>query len=282
MGETLYYQVNPMKKWLKIVLIIILFCVFLFSTWQVIDILMEYRKGTQTYESLEHYVSIPETVPQDTVSQKDTPEIPTMETLPEEAESPFPKVNFDALKAINEDVIGWIYIPDTRVNYPIVQGENNDQYLYHLLTGEYNSSGSIFLDANVSADFSGRNSIIYGHNMKNKSMFADTVEYKKQEFYDTHPTAMLMTPEKNYYVHLFAGYVTDSWGNSWITSFTDEEFEAWLQNAQDRSRFTSNVTPTVQDKVLTFSTCTYDTHDARFIVHGILEEYIPENQMPAG
>ena len=155
MGETLYYQVNPMKKWIKIVLIIILFCVFLFSTWQVIDILMEYRKGTQTYESLEHYVSIPETVPQDTVSQKDTPEIPTMETLPEEAESPFPKVNFDALKSINEDVIGWIYIPDTRVNYPIVQGENNDQYLYHLLTGEYNSSGSIFLDANVSADFFG-------------------------------------------------------------------------------------------------------------------------------
>ena len=264
-----------MKRPIMIVLIIILAAVFLFSTWQIIDILMEYRKGEQTYEQLEHYISAPETVPTTVTEQKDVPEIPTMETQPEEAASPFPKVDFGALKAINEDVIGWIYIPDTRVNYPIVQGEDNDQYLYHLLTGEYNSSGSIFLDAEVPADFSGQNSPIYGHNMKNKSMFGDVVEYKKQEFFDAHPTAMLMTPEKNYFVHLFSGYVTDSWGDAWIKTFTDSEYEDWLTDAKEKSRFKSDVIPTAQDKVLTFSTCTYETHDARFIVHGILEEYIP-------
>lgn len=264
-----------MKKTIMIALIVLLLGVFLFSAWQIIDILTEYRKGEQTYESLEHYISVPETTPKEEAPKTDTPEIPTMETQPEEADNPFPKVDFGALQAINEDVIGWIYIPDTRVNYPVLQGESNDDYLYHLLTGEYNSSGSIFLDAEVSADFSGQNSPIYGHNMKNKTMFADIVEYKKQDFFDAHPTAMLMTPDKNYYVHLFAGYVTDSWGDAWIKTFTDAEFEAWLSATKEASRFDSDVVPTVQDKVLTFSTCTYDTHDARFVVHGVLEEYIP-------
>lgn len=261
-----------MKNSVKIILIVLLSGVFLFSTWQIVDILREYRKGTETYESLAHYASIPETASQDPSSQTGMPEMPTVETQPEEAGSPFPKVDFAALQAISEDVVGWIYIPDTRINYPIVQGENNDQYLYHLLTGEYNSAGSIFLDAEVSADFSGRNSILYGHNMKNKSMFADMVEYKKQAFFDAHPTAMLITPEKNYYVHLFSGYVTDSWGNAWEKSFETVSFETWLDEVKEKSRFVSNVLPTAQDKILTFSTCTYDTHDARFVVHGVLEE----------
>jgi len=269
-----------MKKPIYIALIVLLLGIFAFCTWQIVDILSEYHKGTQTYESLEHYVSIPETAPKKEQPKKEA-EAPEEETVPEEV-SPFPVVDFEALKLINEDVVGWIYIPDTEVNYPILQGDDNDEYLRHLLTGEYNSSGSIFLDANVLGDFTGKNSPIYGHNMKNGSMFADIIDYKKQSFYDAHPTAMLMTPEKNYFVHLFSGYVTDSWGSAWDKTFDDSEFESWLNEVKEKSRFTSSVLPTVQDKVLTFSTCTYDTHDARYVVHGILEEYIPENQMPAG
>lgn len=265
-----------MKKPILIALIVLLLGVFLFSTWQIIDILHEYRKGEQTYEALEHYISIPGTTKSDKNNQT-KPDAQPGETQPEETipekESPFPDVDFGALQALNEDVVGWIYIPDTRVNYPILQGDDNDEYLYHLLTGDYNSSGSIFLDAGVSGDFSGKNSPIYGHNMKNDTMFADIADYKKQTFFDAHPTAMLMTPEKNYFVHLFSGYVTDSWGDAWIMNFTDSEFESWVADAKEKSRFTSDVMPTVQDRVLTFSTCTYDTHDARFVVHGILEEY---------
>ena len=259
-----------MKKPILIALIVILLGVFVFSAWQIVDILKEYRKGEQTYQSLEHYISVPDTT-KETKSQSDTSD--AQQTQSEEVESPFPNVDFDALKTINEDVIGWIYIPDTRVNYPILQGEDNEQYLYHLLTGEYNSSGSIFLDANVPGDFSGQNSPIYGHNMKNDTMFADIVDYKQQAFYEEHPIAMLMTPEKNYYVHLFSGYVTDSWGDAWNKSFDTETFETWLKEAKEKSKFTSDVVPTVQDKVLTFSTCTYDIADGRFVLHGILEEY---------
>lgn len=262
-----------MKKPVMIGLIVVLLGVFLFSAWQIIDILTEYRKGEQTYERLEHYISMPETTPKETTPNKTDKDAQTPETQPEEVESPFPEVDFAALKVINEDVVGWIYIPDTRVNYPIVQGENNDEYLYHLLTGEYNGSGSIFLESKVKRDFTTRNSPIYGHNMKNDTMFADIVDYKSQEFFDAHPTAMLMTPEKNYYVHLFSGYVTDSWGSAWDTSFTDETFASWLKEVKGKSKFTSDVVPTATDKVLTFSTCTYDIEDGRFVLHGILEEY---------
>ena len=263
-----------MKKTIMIALIILLLAVFIFSSWKIVDALLEYRKGVQTYEALAQYVAFPETTP--TAAQTPTSPIEEVQMNIEEstAESIFPSVDFRALQALNEDVIGWIYIPDTQVNYPVLQGDDNDDYLYHLLTGEYNSSGSIFLDAEVAGDFSSPNSPIYGHNMKNGTMFKDITGYKKQEFFDAHPTALLLTPEKNYFVHLFSGYVTDSWGDAWDKEFTDSEFEEWLQAAKEKSRFTSDVVPTIQDKILTFSTCTYDTHDARFIVHGVLEEYI--------
>ena len=261
-----------MKKVILTIVIVLLLGVFAFSAWQVVDILGEYREGEQAYQELEQFISIPAS------SQKEDPvpaetEVGTLETQPEESDSPFPKVDFDALKAINEDVVGWIYIPDTNVNYPILQGDNDDQYLYHLLTGEYNSSGSIFLDADVQADFSGQNSPIYGHNMKNDTMFADVVHYKKQEFFDAHPTVLLMTPEKNYTVHLFSGYVTDSWGSAWDTAFTETGFAQWLDEIQRKSYFTSDVLPHVSDRIVTLSTCSYETGDSRFVVHGVLEEY---------
>ena len=266
-----------MKKVVMSLLIVCLLGVFVFSAWQLIGTLSEYHKGEQAYADLEQFISVPETVPRATTPVKATaPEAeetePTQEpTMPEE--NPFPEVDFEALKAINPDVVGWIYIPDTKVNYPIVQGKDNDQYLKRLITGEYNSSGSIFLDAEVPRDFSGRNSIIYGHRMNNGSMFADIVKYKEQEFYDTHSTVMLLTPEGNYCVHLFSAYITDAWGDSWTISFVDETFDMWLQARQEASCFASDVVPSVTDKVLTLSTCTYETQDGRFVVHGILEKY---------
>ena len=262
-----------MKKPVMIALIILLLGVFIFSSWQIVDALLEYRKGVQTYDALEDYISIPETTPAPEQNQNTPIEEIQVEVQQPTADSIFPSVDFQALQTLNEDVVGWIYIPDTQINYPILQGDDNDDYLYHLLTGEYNSSGSIFLDAEVAANFSGQNSPIYGHNMKNGTMFKDITGYKKQAFFDAHPTAMLMTPEKNYFVHLFSGYTTDSWGNAWTKVFPDSDFAPWLSEVKEKSVFTSDVVPTAQDKILTFSTCTYDMHDARFIVHGVLEEY---------
>jgi len=272
-----------MKKAILIIVIILLVGVFAYSAWNVVGTLLEYRKGEAFYEDLNQYVSTPE----EAVKPKKPARKPLLfkatepttppETQPQEG-YPELEVDFDALLELNQDVVGWIYIPDTIISYPVLQGRNNDQYLYRLLTGAYNGAGSIFLDADVASDFTGKNHPIYGHNMNNGTMFAELMGYKNQEFFDAHPKAYLLTPEKNYVVHLFSGYVIDAWGNAWDTTFSDRTFQEWLDTLQRRSYFASDVVPTVEDHVLTFSTCSYEVTEGRFVVHGILEEYVEEKQ----
>lgn len=271
-----------MKKIMHIFLIILLLGVFLFSGWQVAQILLEYHQGEQTYEELEQFITFTEPVQMETV-QTEPAQAETTQTEPTQQEEvheskeeavlkPWPDVDFEALWQINTDVVGWIYIPDTNVNYPIVQGKDNDQYLYHMINGEYNNAGSIFLQMQIPSDFSGKNSPIYGHNMKNGTMFADITGYKGQAFYDAHPVAYLITPTQTYLVHIFSGYVADVWGDAWQTEFAEEEFHQWLESRQRKSYFTPLRNAAPEDHILTFSTCTYETDNSRFVVHGILEE----------
>lgn len=127
----------------------------------------------------------------------------------------WPEVDFEALREINPDLVGWIYIEGTEINYPVVQGADNQYYLKHLFTGEWNSSGCIFLGARNCTDLSDRNSILYGHHMKDGSMFHGLMEYKSQEYYDEHPTVLFLTPDANYEVKIFAGYVASVDADAW-------------------------------------------------------------------
>ena len=106
--------------------------------------------------------------------------------------------------------------------------------------------------------------------MKNGTMFTGIDKYKKQEFFDEHPVALLITPDKNYKVDFFAGYVAAPQDDAWEIGFTEAEFEVWLQNAADRSCFTSEIAPIASDRILTLSTCSYEFDDARFVLVGAL------------
>ncbi len=250
-----------MKPWMYRVLIVVFSGIFLFAVWELISLSIEYKKGADTYQNISSAVIIPPVIVDDTTDE------PVDRTA-------WPIVDFDALAEINPDVVGWIYIENTNINYPIAQGEDDEYYLTHLFDGTKNSSGCIFLDADVPSDFSAKNSSLHGHHMKNDTMFADLVEYKAQEFYDLHPTALLMTPEKNYKVHLFAGYTVKADADVWNYGFTDEELTRWINNATSKSFFDATVTPTLDDRFLTLSTCTYEYNNARFVVHGIMEEQV--------
>lgn len=236
----------------------------------------EYQQGEKLYQSLEQYVSQPR---QDTAgSQKLTRE--AWEEKPADAETSddgsageetdgidWPEVDFQALGEINPDIVAWICIPDTKVNYPVVLGANNSYYLYRLADGTGNGSGSIFMDYRNAADFSDCNTVFYGHHMQNGTMFAQLTDYKQQSFYEAHPRGLLMTPEGNYILEFFAGYVADLESDAWQLSFgDDEEFEAWLSGALERSCFQSGWEPTREDRVLTLSTCSYEYNDARFVL----------------
>ena len=263
-----------MKKIVLIAVVSLLLATLCFSGWQVYKIWKEYRIGELTYESLEAYVVIQEATPKKKPQKEET-----QPTEPEEQALVWPEVDFDALWEINPDVVGWLYIPGTQVNYPIMQGSDNDEYIYRLITGEYNSSGSLFLEAGLSPDFSDQNNPVYGHNMKNGSMLAGITGYKSQEFYEEHPVALLLTPTQNYQVKIFSAYVQDANGDAWNTVFTASTLQEWLNKLVRRSYIATDVIPTSQDRVLTLSTCTYETSNSRFLVHGILvpEETAIEN-----
>lgn len=238
------------------------------GAWQIYQQFHEYKAGADSYRELETYVKLPE-------ESKDDGEEMTVSSETKEPESTrwWPEVDFESLQKINPDVVGWIYIEGTKINYPVVQGTDNEYYLKHLFNGEWNGSGCIFLDAGNSSDFSDRNSILHGHHMKDGSMFRGLAEYKNQEYYDEHQVVLFLTPEKNYEVQLFSGYVASTDADAWTIHFSsDSEVEEWLQGVKKRSCFTSRVTPAATDRILTLSTCSYEFSDARFVLHGVIRE----------
>ena len=262
-----------MTKILLIAVILILLAAIGFSGWQIYQIWNEYRIGEVTYEALDAYVKIPEaTIPGSTVKieEAETSEVPEVQQQHVLQEVRWPEVDFDALREINPDVVGWVYIEGTKVNYPILQGEDDKQYLYRMIDGRYNSAGSLFLDADLEPDFSGENNSVYGHNMKNGSMLAGITHYKKQAFYEDHPVALLLTPEQNYQVLIFSAYVLDAKGDAWKTEFPGDTKQIWLDQLLSRSYISADVMPMLQDQILTLSTCTYESNNSRFLVHGIL------------
>ena len=110
---------------------------------------------------------------------------------PEELE-----IDWEALWKINPDIVGWIYLPDTRLSYPIVQGRDNDYYLSHTVDGSANSSGAIFLDYLNDPNFDDSSTFIYGHNMLGNAMFSEMTRYVDEEFLRSHPRIVIITPDQ--------------------------------------------------------------------------------------
>jgi len=108
------------------------------------------------------------------------------------------RFDWDALRAINPDIVGWLIVPGTNINYPVVQGSDNEHYLYHLFDESYSGTGAIFADYQNSPTLDGLNNIIYGHNMFDGSMFSDIYLYNNQEFFDGHRVVYLCTPARNF------------------------------------------------------------------------------------
>ncbi len=256
-----------MSKRTRILLIMLFAVLLLFSAWKLTEMFREYREGKDSYNTIEQHVSVPGSKPSGFY-----PDGTVVELTEQEDDTVWPEVDFEKLKEINSDLVGWIYIEGTTISYPVVKSDDNEYYLKHLFDKTRNSSGCIFLDMGCAPDLSGPHNILHGHHMKNKSMFAPLVEYKEQKFYDEHPVALFLTPNARYKVYLFSGYVTDNWSSAWYKDFADKDYAAWLYEIKEKSAFVSGVMPKASDKILTLSTCTYEFDDAKFVVHGYMQE----------
>lgn len=261
-----------MKKLIYVVTALTLLAVSGVAAWQIYVPVCEDNVSVKIYDDLRQFVLVPTPAPIVQLGALSSPNaIPCPSPIPDSAAQPSPQIDLESLRAVNPEVVGWLTIDGTDIDYPVAQHSDNDYYLHHLFTGEWNSSGCLFMDCHNQSDFSGRHTIIYGHHMDNGTMFQNLMYYKNQSFYNKNPTARLITPDGSYTVEFFAGYVADVNSNAWKLDFTsDRDFADWLAAALERSLFESTVIPTATDKIVTLSTCSYEFYNARFVLHGRL------------
>lgn len=184
-------------------------------------------------------------------------------------------INFESLKEINDDAVAWIYSPDTVINYVIAQTYDNDYYLHKKLDGSYASGGTLFADYHASGDFSDWNTLIYGHHMKDGSMFASIMNYEDQDYYEEHPVMYLYTPGMRYKMELIAGYTTDTADLVYQGVNSKMGRNTLLTYALERSDFKTDVAvdEDSSDRLVTLSTCSYVYNDARYVLIGRLVEW---------
>jgi len=193
------------------------------------------------------------------------------ESSEEKQEQHINGVDFTSLERINPDVVGWLAAKGTEIDYPVVWGKDNDFYLHHLFTGESNKLGSIFMDYRNHSDFSDKNTIIYGHNMKDGSMFSSLTKYKDQWYYDSFPTMLLYTPVGKFTIELFAGIVVDGNYDSVQFDFKDDhDFQSYADSIKKKSTFESDTIINPDDKIITLITCSYEFSNARYALYGKL------------
>lgn len=229
------------------VLIVICLAVAGFSGYNLYKELKEYNVSKEAYDTL-------------------TPEVITVN---EETNEKI--IDHATLLSMNADYKGWVYLEDSSIDYPFVQTTDNEYYLRHLFNGEWNNSGCVFIDTNNNPDFSDRNTVLYAHNMKNGTMFADIEKYKDASYYDTHKVIHIYTESQNYDVYPIAGMLSDGQDAYVQITFNDDaEFMNYTSRFIENSTFTSEQTLEATDRIVMFSTCNYDVDDGRYVLIGKL------------
>lgn len=176
-------------------------------------------------------------------------------------------IDFDALRKINPDVIGWLYYKDTIIDYPIVQGENNKDYLSMLFDRTWGGCGTLFADCVTEAPFKQFNTIVYGHHMKDGTMFACLKELRDPEYCSKHPKLDLSTPDGDYDLEICAFLNEPADSNIYLTNMkTEEEKQDYLDLIQQLADYTTDVSVTTEDRLVMLSTCAYEFENARYIV----------------
>ena len=247
---------------LRTVMVLVL-VVLVFSLCQVIRCLKAKAESETLHTQMAELAvrPVPQSPPTEVV-QTDLPELP---------QTPI-TVDLALLKAQNEDIVAWLYCPDTPIDHPVVQGEDNRYYLEHMVDGGQNPAGAIFLDCRSAAAMTDSYSVIYGHNLRDLTMFGSLPNYAEQAYYDAHPIMFLLTPEKGFAIELFAGFVTESDDGLYTLPITDLTRAELIENCMERSDFVPQRQPSADERLIVLSTCSYAFEDARYVLVGALRE----------
>ena len=246
--------------------LIVAVAVFCFAAYNLFHIYTEYKKGTDEYNHIEQ-MAVTERDPESTEEASNT----------EQGLQPPFDVDFAALQGVNPDVVGWIYIEALAgISYPVVQGEDNEEYLHTTYENNYNFAGTIFIDYENSRDFSDCNTLVYGHNMKNGSMFGQLKKFSEdQTTYEKSKYFWIFTPEKDYRYEIISAYTTGVNSDTYtLFKGPGDEFQEYLDTIKGYSEIETDDTElTIKDRIVTLSTCT--GNDAtRYVVQGRLADSV--------
>ena len=287
-----------MKPRIRKLLYIAMVVLFLFSTGKVIVQWLSEDEGNDSYAKAEAIAQATTPATETTAPSVET-EAPTevaeapVEEVPEETTAPtepeiiwipapleeedpeidkLASIDLNALREVNPDVIGWIRIPNSKINYPLMQGEDNTFYLEHTWEGNKNPYGSIFLESRNSPDMTDFNTIIYGHNMLNGSMFGGLSSFGYQWYFNWNKYVYILTDAGIFRYEIFSSYAAEVDSATYGLSFYQwETRENFISMALENSQIKSDVVPEPTDRIITLSTCTGVGYESRRVVHAVLK-----------
>ncbi len=239
-----------------------------FALTGLVLIIAEYWSGAKEYDQIQEFVMAGDVVVED-VERTDEAEETEVVFVPQLQIAQ----KLSELKEQNKEVIGWIAFDELKINYPIMQSEDNYYYLTHTFSHGENKAGSVFMDAGDTADFTDYHSIIYGHNMKNGSMFGLLKKYYDEEFYQGNEFFTIYTETQAYRYEIFSAHTvpeTDEIYTIWYAPGDQAaEYEEFIGRMKRGSWYDTGVNVSGKDRVITLSTCTA-SDETRFVVHGKL------------
>ncbi len=278
---------NNGRKWITLILL----AVFLGSSAMMFQLINEQRMAQQAYDQAAQLAAAdqdkepeapkPVEIPEDPSPAVEIPEAPEVPEEPEVPEAALELMDTDleSLRQVNGDVLGWFCIPDSGMSYPLMRSHDNNEYLTLTWDKQWNKSGSIFLECQNNPELTDFHTLIYGHNLVNDLMFSELVNYQSQAYFDAHPYVYLVMDDTVLEYSVFSAYTANVVSDTYRLYFEDD---ARKQSAIDfyieKNEMESEVIPTIDDQILTLSTCTGNgdaRQGVRWVVQTVLTAAYP-------
>ena len=268
---------------IRLIVMLAALAVFLYSGYTLYGFYKEYKKSSDEYDNLENSYAVDQEQESENIDNLEDDDAlqsisgQEVRTVFEDGEEKTLQVlknpiDFTQLLSVNSDIVGWLRIRALDISYPVVQGKDNDYYLHRTFEKTDNFAGCLFVNSYNMGDFTDQNTIIYGHNMKNGSMFGKLKNFNDPEVFKKSRYFWIFTPDFIYQYRIFSASVVDKTGLTYQISFTDDEFDQFISRAYSNSVVDNqDVTVTKEDRIVTLSTCTGDD-STRFVVMGKLAQ----------
>ena len=274
-----------MKNMLRKVAVFVSMGVIVYASYEITKSYLEYSSGNSTYKSIDDMFVV--SADEEETETESGAQVPSNnedvnedenDSLTYEGKTSKWVWDYNKLLKVNSDALGYIRQESSRIQYPILQADDNKYYLTHAADKSENPNGAIFADCDCTDGLQAWNCVIFGHNMWTDSMFGSLLSYEKKKYYKKNPTFDIYIGDDHYIYYVFAAYQESAKADSdaYRTAFKSEaEFEEWEKNCLKESLYKTNIeTLNAEDRIITLSTCTKNDSSKRFVVQLVRGEQV--------